>query len=155
MVFKKIAGFLTVLFFLQGCGVTGLYEQTRLFPKQEWASAERLNFNFDVADSLAFYNIFFVIRHDDRYGYNNIWLNYSFVPPGDTARTNKIEVVLADAKGWIGSSMDDIVEQRLLLNNTPVRLKEGRYSFVLQQIMREDPLGGVLSAGIRVEKVVP
>lgn len=154
MVLKKVAGLLSVLFFLPGCGVTGLYEQTHLFSQQEWASAERLNFNFEVPDSMSSYNIYFVIRHDDRYGFNNIWLNYSFIPPGDTARTSKIEVVLSDAKGWIGTAMDDIVEQRLLLNHTPLRLRPGRYTFMLQQIMREDPLKGVLSAGIRVEKVV-
>jgi hypothetical protein len=50
--------------------------------------------------------------------------------------------------------MDDIVDQRIpfYLNNIPTPLKKGKYTFTLQQVMREDPLQHVLNAGIRVEK---
>jgi len=50
--------------------------------------------------------------------------------------------------------MDDIIEQRLLINKQPLHLQPGTYQFTIQQIMREDPLQNVLNAGLRVEKVV-
>jgi gliding motility-associated lipoprotein GldH len=57
--------------------------------------------------------------------------------------------------GWLGTAMDDIIEHRVLLNEKgPVKLKKGNYTFVLQQAMREDPLTGVINAGIRAEKVI-
>jgi gliding motility-associated lipoprotein GldH len=59
-----------------------------------------------------------------------------------------------DAHGWYGSGMDDIWEFRKLLNSTPMRFKKnGLYHFSLLNIMRDNPLEGVMSAGVRVEKV--
>ncbi len=49
--------------------------------------------------------------------------------------------------------MDDIIEQRLLMNRQPIHLRAGSYKFSLMQIMREDPLQNILNAGIRIEKV--
>ena len=51
--------------------------------------------------------------------------------------------------------MSDIVEHRITFNKTPARLVKGKYTFTLQQAMREDPLGYILNAGIRVEKMKP
>lgn len=151
---KKIIVFILPAFFLLSCNSTGLYEQTKVLGNQEWSSKDKFSFNFSVKDSIAFYNIYLVIRHNDTYNYNNIWVNYTFMPPGAAPVTDKLEIVLGDAKGWLGSSMDDITEQRMQINKNPVRLKPGNYTFVLQQIMREDPLKGLLNVGIRVEKLV-
>jgi hypothetical protein len=55
--------------------------------------------------------------------------------------TIRREFVLADNKqGWLGSSMDDIIEHRIPFNNKPAALHKGTYSFTLQQEMRENPL---------------
>jgi gliding motility-associated lipoprotein GldH len=79
----------------------------------------------------------------------------SVQPPGDSVFVNRRNLTLAtDQKGWLGKGMDDIFEHRILLNPNPVKFsKRGVYKFTLQQIMREDPLGNILNAGIRLEKV--
>jgi gliding motility-associated lipoprotein GldH len=58
-------------------------------------------------------------------------------------------------KGWLGTGMSDVFEHRVRITRYPVQLQKGEYNFVLKQIMREDPLQGLLQAGLRVEKVVP
>jgi gliding motility-associated lipoprotein GldH len=91
----------------------------------------------------------------DAYHYNNIWLNVTTIAPADTARTQQVNLKLGDnTKGWLGFALDDIIEHRVLLTRYPVKLKKGNYTFILQQIMREDPLQYVMNVGIRVEKVV-
>jgi hypothetical protein len=51
--------------------------------------------------------------------------------------------------------MNDIWEVRKLLNGKPRRFKKtGEYKFRIFQIMREDPLKNVMSAGLRVEKAL-
>lgn len=82
-------------------------------------------------------------------------MNVSVQSPGDSARINRINLTLAnDEKGWLGKGMDDIFEHRILLENVPRRFtKSGTYNFILQQIMREDPLDHVMNVGIRLEKV--
>jgi len=64
----------------------------------------------------------------------------------------RYELQLAtNEKGWLGTGMDDIYEHRIALTN-PQRFRGGTYKFVVEQVMREDPLQHVWNAGIRVEK---
>jgi hypothetical protein len=49
--------------------------------------------------------------------------------------------------------MDDIYEHRLPLTAQPITLsKPGRYSFIIEQTMREDPLENIMDVGLRLEK---
>ena len=152
---KKFLFFIAITLLLSSCGTVDVYEKTGAFADHEWSSKTKLTFQFDVTDTAARYNIYAVIRHLDAYHWNNIWLNITTIAPGDKANTQQVNLQLGDnAKGWLGAELDDIVEQRVLLTRTPVQLKQGTYTFTLQQIMREDPLEYVMNSGIRVEKVV-
>ena len=144
--------FIAVTFF--ACDTIDVYEQTKAFPAHAWSNKEKLSFNFSITDTTSMYNIFAVIRHEDAYHFNNIWLNVTTITPDKKVTDQKVEVKLGDNKGWFGNSMDDIVEHRALLTKYPIKLKAGQYSFSIQQIMREDPLQSILNAGIRVEKAV-
>lgn len=138
------------------CGTNNVFERTERFASHEWMVSQEPLMKFEIADTSSFYNIYVVIRHTDAYRYNNIWLNITTQSPNDTPRTQLLDISLADnTKGWLGSGMDDIFDRRARITQAPIRLKKGTYTFKLQQAMREDPLGYVLSAGIRVEKVQP
>lgn len=143
-----------VLFFAAGCNTIDVYEKTIALPHHEWSSNNHLNFTFTATDSFAYYNIYLVLRHTEAYHFNNIWINVTSAMPGKKPQTQRLNLTLANANGWLGSAMDDIIEQRVLLFRNPARLPKGDYKFTLQQIMREDPLQNVLNAGLRVEKVV-
>ena len=136
------------------CNTIDVYEKTAAIPKHEWSSNNHLSFDFTVTDTLAYYNIYLVLRHTESYHFNNIWINFTSAAPGKQPQTQRINLPLANANRWLGSAMDDIIEQRVLLLSQPTRLSKGNYKFSLQQIMREDPLQNVLNAGIRVEKVI-
>lgn len=138
-----------------GCNTIGVFEKMESFSNHEWASSNRLSFSFDIADTASFYNVYVVLRHTDAYHYNNIYLNVTSIIPGDTAVTRQHNFVLANNKtGWLGAAMDDVIEQRVAVNSSPVKLKKGSYTVMLQQIMREDPLPDMINAGVRVEKVI-
>ena len=124
--------------------------------KETTATNNKPSVIFNITDTSSLYNIFVVIRHDDAYHYNNLWLNVTTKAPASQAVTQQVELTLANsAKGWLGSGMDDIFEHRIRITNAPIKLQKGNYQFTLQHTMREDPLPFVLSAGIRVEKVAP
>ena len=102
------------------------------------------------------YHIYFVIRHTDAYKYNNIWVNITTQSPSGTKQTQLVNIKLADnANGWLGAGMDDIFDSRIKITKAPVSLKAGLYQYTIAQAMRDEPLAAVLSAGIRVEKVLP
>jgi gliding motility-associated lipoprotein GldH len=150
---KKLLGFICLNALLAGCGTLDVYEKIVFFSDHQWKSDHKPSFTFTIEDTVSFYNIFVILRHEDSYHFNNIWLNISTQAPMDTVKTQLINVTLADnKKGWLGTGMDDVFDHRARITRSPIKLKKGNYTFILQQHMREEPLQFVLNAGIRVEK---
>ena len=145
---------LSSLFFLS-CAKIGVYEKTALIPQQSWSYYNKPSFTFTITDTATAYNVYIVIRHTDAYNYNNLWLTVASTAPGDSVRSQNINIELGnDAKGWEGTGMDDIFEVRKNITPGPVPFKKaGNYTFTIAQIMRENPLLHILNVGIRVEKV--
>lgn len=138
------------------CGVNlDVFEKDVPVPNQQWESSFRPEINFDISDTAALYNIFLVIRHTDAYHFNNIWVKAQVQQPGETAfKARQYDLPLAtNDRGWLGSAMDDIYEQRVLIQPQTRFTKPGEYRFRLEEIMREDPLKQILNVGVRVEKV--
>ena len=141
---------------ISSCNTIDLYEKTVSIPGHKWTSAYKPEFTFAIKDTAVPYNVFFVIRHTEKYNYNNIFINlWSRQPGNDSLRKQQLEIPLAtDAGGWLGTAMDDIYEQRLLLSPKEGSYfpKSGTYTFSLEQIMREQPLEYVMNVGLRIEK---
>ena len=139
------------LFF--SCTTIDLFEKTVTIPGHEWQSSFRPSFTFTIKDTSSPYKIFLILRHNEKYHFNNIYVNLYIKAPGqDSAVKIQRDLLLATPEtGWLGSGMDDIYEHRIELAARE-RLKAGTYTFTIEQIMREDPLANVLNAGLRLEK---
>jgi gliding motility-associated lipoprotein GldH len=135
------------------CTTIDLYEKSIAIPGHSWKSSFKPSFTFTIKDTTSPYQLFLILRHNDKYNFSNIYITLSAKLPGsDTTRKIRKDLKLAtDEKGWLGTGMDDIYEHRIPLGD-PERLKTGKYTFTLEQIMREDPLKNVLNAGLRIEK---
>lgn len=98
------------------------------------------------------YQVYFVFRHNEKYNFNNVWINLYSQPPGDTLHKAPYELKLAtNEKGWLATGLDDIYEHRIKLTEA-IKLNPGEYKLGIENIMREDPLMNVMSVGLRVEK---
>jgi gliding motility-associated lipoprotein GldH len=142
--------------YLSSCTLTtGVFEKNIAIPKQQWESNFKPEINVTIKDTNSLYNIYFVLRHTEAYGFNNIWIKANVLVPGDPAiKSQQYDLTLAtNDKGWLGTAMDDIYDARLLIQPNTRFKKNGTYHIVLEQLMREDPLQNVLSAGLRLEKV--
>ncbi|MBC7874252.1 MAG: gliding motility lipoprotein GldH, partial [Ferruginibacter sp.] len=124
-----------------------------------WKSNYKPSFTFTIKDTSSAYQLFLILRHNDKYNFNNIWLNITVKSPGsDSVKTFRADKQLAsNEKGWLASGMDDIYEHRLpllqeLVTNEVSIKKMGDYTFTVEQIMRENPLNHVLDVGLRIEK---
>jgi len=135
------------------CTTIDLYEKTVPIPGHQWKSSYKPSFTFTITDTTAHYQVWLVLRHTEKYNFNNIYINLHAKLPGqDSSLQIRQDIRLAsDDKGWLATGMDDIYEHRERLGS-PQTLKAGEYTFTLEQIMREDPLNHVLDAGIRIEK---
>ena len=134
---------------------TGVFEKNVAIPQQQWESSFKPELNFAISDTASLYNIYIVLRHTEAYNFNNIWIKAAVQQPGDPAvKSQQYDLTLAtNEKGWLGSAMDDIYENRVLIQPETKFRKAGDYHFTLEQVMREDPLKHILNVGIRVEKV--
>ncbi len=134
---------------------TGVFEKNQLFSNQEWPSSVKPDILFDISDTVNLYNIYIVLRHTDAYHFNNMYVRATVKAPGEPeGRSGDYDLQLAtNSKGWIGTAMDDIYDARLLIQPKTRFRKTGTYQITLEQLMREDPLKFVLSAGLRVERV--
>ena len=151
---KRFSFLVFIAAFSFSCNTIDVYEKTMPLPLHEWSSKNVLPFTFIAKDSLAYYNVYLVLRHNESYHFNNIWIDFSATFPGKKLQAKRLNLTLVNTKGWLGTAMDDIIEQRILLFSKPTRLAAGTYTFSVRQVMREDPLENILNAGIRVEKVV-
>ncbi len=142
------------------CNTIDLYEKVASIPGHSWKSSFKPSFTFTIKDTTAPYQVYLVLRHNDKYNFNNIYINLTTKQPNqDSTQTARFDLELANNdKGWLASGMDDIYEHRIALipNGRNFYFKKmGDYTFTLEQIMREDPLNNILNAGIRIEKVTP
>jgi gliding motility-associated lipoprotein GldH len=136
------------------CTQSNLFEKNVSLPGNKWPLELKPKVTFEIADTASSYNVFFVIRHTEAYGYNNLYVRIGSSAAGDTATVTKVfDLPLASQNKWLASGMDDIYEHRILLYSQPVRFrKPGTYTFTLEQLMRENPLDHVMNVGLRVEK---
>ena len=141
---------------LAACAKIDLFEKVEPIPDHSWQSTYKPAFTFHIEDTTSAYQLYVLLRHSNRYNYNNLWINLHTKSPDGTVSKAQYELPLATAeKGWLGSGMDDLYEHRIAL--TPINQnfyfkKAGDYTFTLEQIMREDPLEHVLNVGLRIEK---
>ena len=138
--------------FTASCTSIDLYEKSVTIPGYAWSHSFRPSFDFVIKDTSSPYKIFLVLRHNEKYNYNNIYVNLLIKVPGQdsTIKIQRDLQLATNEKGWLGAGMDDIYEHRIELDELP--LKAGNYQFTIEQIMREDPLQNVLNAGLRLEK---
>ncbi len=141
---------------LASCGTIDLYEKVINIPKNKWRSTFKPTFTFSIKDTTTNYQLYLIIRHNEKYNYNNIWLNlYTKSPDGNVSKAPYEFPLATNEKGWLGTGMDDLYEHRIPL--TPLNRqfyfkKSGNYTFSLEHIMREDPLENVMNVGLRIEK---
>ncbi len=154
---NKATYFLVGIFFvLSGCETKQLFEQSTIYPAHHWPAKQAASYQFTITDTAASYKVFFVIRHHNAYHYKNIWLEVRFKSPTNIVTKQVANLNLADdAKGWLGTGMDDIYDQRIPITAQPMRFNKGLNEISIVHTMREDPLENILSTGIRVEKAKP
>jgi len=140
-------------YILLSCTTIDLYEKSVTIPRHAWESSFRPSFDFTIKDTTVTYKLFLILRHNEKYNYNNIYVNVYVKGPGqDTIQKIQQDLVLAtNEKGWLASGMDDIYDHRIPLGPEQ-SLKAGNYKFTIEQIMRENPLNNVLNVGLRIEK---
>lgn len=137
-----------------GCRQIDVHEKMTNIPGQEWNRNHKVVVEIDVKDS-AYYNILFLMRHSEKFGFTNL---VATMLVKDTAKSVKplasmqLSIPLVDKEGdWAGNNLSDLYYNRVKVNQ-PIFLKHGRYQFIIQHEMKENPLQYVFNVGAAIEK---
>lgn len=149
--------FVFTVLLLAACAKIDLYEKVAAIPGQAWQSTFKPSFTFEIKDTTAPYQLFLILRHNNLYGYNNIWINVQRQSPDGKTSTVPYELQLAtNERGWLAEGMDDLYTHRIPLtppaNDSFYFNRAGKYTFTIEQTMREDPLRHIMNVGLRIEK---
>ncbi|HVK97934.1 MAG TPA: gliding motility lipoprotein GldH [Flavisolibacter sp.] len=150
---KAVTFILIVIISFTSCTTIDLYEKVVSIPNYEWESTFKPEFRFNIKHTTVPYQVYVVLRHNDKYNWNNLWINLHTRAPGDSIQRIQYELPLASKDRWLGSAMGDIYDHRILLTPKPIYFKRsGEYVYSIEQVMREDPLQHILNVGLRIEK---
>lgn len=153
---RIVAIFLLSCCLLAACMPSPHYQKQEAIPGNAWTYSFKPVFTFEITDTTAVYQPYFIIRHTQAYPYNNLWMWLYIKTPGDTVTTKaRINITLSEPSGkWLGRGMGEIYEQRMLISlGDSVNLsRKGTYQITMEQNMRINPLPEVLHVGFRVEK---
>lgn len=128
-------------------------EQLVNLPGQVWFHSFQPWVHLQIEDSTVAYRIYAVIRHTQAFKYDNLLLRYGYIAPGDSAVYQEVNLPLARNDQWLGDTLGSIIETRVRLGKAPQNLPVGDNGFVLQHMMPDEPLAGILQMGIRIEAV--
>lgn len=162
---KRIIGYfsslIAICFLLGSCSQPQLsaYQKQVGVPGAKWNYDFQPEFSFDISDTSDQYKVFLIFRYDAAFEYSNIWLRLKVKQPGDSTYNagDRIETVLIAHDGSrLGNDVGGIYEYKVQLDPKtdfePFN-KAGKYTIKLEQIMRKNPLVGLINVGVRVERL--
>lgn len=153
----RILAMISILF-VQGwlfysCDNTRLFDRFDRIPEPGWHADSLMQFRFDVADTTRYHSLYFNIRNDRNYGFSNLWLFVSILPPRGEHITDTIQVILANPAGkWFGKGFSGLYTSQVPYRTHVYFPVSGTYTIQIQHGMRPTVLKGITDIGIRVEK---
>lgn len=148
-----------LLFILAFNGLTSCQDTQTVVDKnfeiaaRNWSYTEKVQVPVVITNAKIGYNLFVNLRLTSQYKYSNIFLLIHFTGPDGKKVTERKEFTLARADGeWLGSGSGNLYSYQMLFKENYKFPAEGKYTFELEQNMRDNPLDYVSDAGVRVEK---
>ncbi|MFA6400848.1 MAG: gliding motility lipoprotein GldH [Salinivirgaceae bacterium] len=144
-----ILGFLAIV----SCDPNRFYENNVDFANESWSKDSVAIFEVEITDTLTVYNIYLNNRINGQYEYSNLYLFITTQLPNEQLMRDTLECILADPTGrWLGKGFGSVWSNRIPYRRNIRFPLTGKYTFYVEQAMREEELKHILNAGIRIEK---
>jgi len=151
--------YLVFTVFLFSCDNQVVFENNNDIEGADWKKQDTLAYEFEIEDVNLTYDLSYNVRYSNDYPFYNLFTKYwLFSTSGSVLKTMAIpeDMYLFDVKTGVpnGSGLGDMYDQRIsFLKNYKFPAK-GKYKIKVVQYMRDEPLPGINSFGIRVEKAL-
>lgn len=160
---RKIAICLSVFFValaLTYCTPRNDFKAINDLKNNAWPIDSTQSFTFSITDVNQSYDFYYLIRNATAYPFYNLYIKRSLTDStGKVISKSMEELLLFDAKTGkpLGNGLGDIFDHKFKIKSlSNYRFpKAGKYTFSIEQNMRQDPLLGVMSVGVSVEPARP
>ena len=137
---------------LAGCGPEPVFSESYAVSASGWSAEDVLTYTWEVEDTLASYDFFVDLRHDQSYPFSNVYLFLEFTFPNGKIARDTLGCDLADERGqWYGSGFGNLVDHRIGYRQQTQFPLKGTYGLTVQHAMRTNPLPGITDVGFRLE----
>lgn len=144
---------------LNSCSSNIVYEGSKAFANATWKENNTVLFNVADLDTLANYNINFILRNTNDYEFSSIFLIAKITKPNKTVETDTLEYLMANPDGsWLGTG-NSIKESWLAYKHNYKFDKAGNYTITVNQANRKNGnidgvknLKGLTDIGIQITK---
>jgi gliding motility-associated lipoprotein GldH len=142
-----------LLLLLVSCSRTELFNETWTPDNMQWEVGSKARFLVEVTDTVNPYDFYILVRNTKDYPWANLYLFLTATYPDDTYSVDTLECFLASSKGeWLGKGRGFYRDNKILVNKNIRFYQTGLHTFVFEQGMRQNPLPGIESIGLLIEK---
>lgn len=151
-----VAGLLLTLaavLILSSCDKARLMEENQQISNNSWEYKDAKQFTAEISDTAQTYNLYVNVRHSFQFEWRNVWVNIKTVFPDGKTFDKRVNLVLSEPDGhWYGDCLGDNCDLQVNIQNNAFFPQKGKYTFVVTQDMRVNPLPFVKSVGMRIER---
>lgn len=160
---NKNSSLIVAIFFvllLVSCDSKRVYDSYIPISSAEWSLDKKIEFPFEVKDTIAVNNLFINIRNTNEYAFSNLFLITELMFPNGKKIVDTLEYEMADATGrFLGHGFTELKENKLFYKEHVIFPMSGNYKVFISQAMRKngeingiDNLEGITDVGFRIEK---
>ncbi len=149
----EIVLLLLMIFFISSCDKQRVFEENTPIPDNIWKVDQPIRFEVNIDDTLSGNNFYMNIRHAEGYPFSNLFVFLKTEFPNGKAARDTIEFLLQSPDGkWSGSGLGDLWDSQILFKQNIRFPLKGKYTFTIEQAMRQPAVPMIMEIGMRIEK---
>ncbi len=155
---SKIFLIISIIFSLTSCQDNIAFVKNKKL-NDAWKVNDTVVFNWNQTDTVNTYNLYFTIRNNKNYAYNNIFLIASIQNNKGYTEIDTLEYQMALPDGTLmGKGFSDVKENKLWYKENYKFKNAENYTFKITQALRENgkkqgikELKGIMEVGLQIE----
>jgi len=150
--YNSILTAVTFALLLCSCGPEIIYSH-KVNIEGPWDYSEKINFEFEIADTIPAYDIVLNTTHSKDFAFQNVYTKMTTIFPDSNSTNHLVSLDLTDKLNqWTGNCSGKECMVPILLSQHIFFKKPGKYTITAEQYGRKDDLEGVLSLELVISK---
>lgn len=148
--------FLLVWLTCVACDSPAVFKENVDLDEGKWYVKQAPTFTFEIKDPTQLYHVYYNLRNTSTYPYYNLYVTRTLLDSAGRVLERKLDQIqLADAATGkpLGSGLGDLYDHKILAMKEYRFPYQGKYTFRIQQYMRQNPLPSIQSVGLSIERI--